>query len=459
MPLLQQFTSFVSSENLFQPKDRLLLAVSGGVDSVVLCEVCKQAGYDFEIAHCNFQLRGAESDADELFVASLAKKYEVPFHVQKFDTEKFATDNKTSIQVAARELRYAWFKELMLLSQANIHSNDPQNGNALRYLLTAQHANDNMETLLMNFFKGTGIKGLQGIQPKSGENNYLLRPLLFAKKEELLRFAKEYNLLFREDSSNKLDKYTRNYFRNRLIPALQEIYPQVEDNLLDNLDRFKEINLLYRQSVEYYRKKLLVVKGDEVHISQLKLLKTPGLHTVLYEIMQEFGFAVSQVQALVKLLNSESGKYINSNTHRVLLNRNWLIISKLKSTASGHFLIEANDRHLSFPCQQLGIEKISKPSTIDASASIALLDMSDIKFPLLLRKWQKGDYFYPLGMKKKKKLSRFFIDQKLSLLQKENVWVLEMNKKIIWVVGHRIDDRFRITEQTTEVLKLQVLPA
>ena len=443
MDLQQQFAAYIKTENLFHPKDRLLIAVSGGVDSVVLCELCKQAGYDFAIAHCNFQLRGKESDGDERFVKELAAKYGADFFVQKFDTEKYAAENKLSIQVSARELRYDWFNKLI-----NQQTNKPIN-----YLLTAHHANDNIETMLMNFFKGTGITGLQGIRPKSGEVDQLVRPLLFAKKEDLLRYAKENNLSYREDSSNKSDKYTRNYFRNKLIPALQEVYPQVEDNLLDNIGRFNDVNILYQHSITSQKKKLIVEKGNEFHIPVLKLLKTAALHTIVFEIIKEFGFASTQVDDVIKLLKSDSGKYITSQSHRILHNRNWLIISKLNANEAVHFLIEESDTGFSFSDRKLSIEKTGKPRKISPDTTIAQLDAQGIKFPLLLRKWKQGDYFYPLGMQKKKKLSRFFIDQKLSLLEKENTWVIEMNKKIIWVVGLRIDDRFKITDKTKTILK------
>ncbi|MEO6540828.1 MAG: tRNA lysidine(34) synthetase TilS, partial [Ferruginibacter sp.] len=216
MDLLKEFQQYIKAQNLFQPKDKLLLAVSGGVDSVVLCELCKQAGYDFVIAHCNFQLRGEESERDENFVRELGKKYEVEVLVKKFDTNKYAQENKLSIQVVARELRYAWFNELLAKIKNDLNpegSASPFRG--LGGLLTAHHANDNTETLLMNFFKGTGINGLHGILPKQGN---IIRPLLFAKKEELSAFAAANRLAFVEDSSNAADKYTRNYFRNQLIP-------------------------------------------------------------------------------------------------------------------------------------------------------------------------------------------------------------------------------------------------
>ena len=466
MNLLKEFQQFVKQQNLFQPKDKLLLAVSGGVDSVVLCELCKQAGYDFTIAHCNFQLRGEESNRDENFVKELGKKYEVEVFVKKFDTEKFATENKLSIQVSARELRYAWFNELLAdlkVRSKSSGSKIPPWGSLTRErtkfrgLLTAHHANDNIETLLMNFFKGTGISGLHGILPKQ-EN--IIRPLLFAKKEELSQFATENHLNFVEDSSNALDKYTRNYFRNRLIPDLQKVFPQVEDNLLNNMERFREIELLYNQSVQLEKKKLLEQKGNEIHIPVLKLLKTAALNTVVYEVIKDYGFTAHQINEVVDLLKSETGKYISSATHRIIKNRNWLIIAPNKTTEAENIFIEENDKHIIFQDGEINLELLPttnhKPQTTNLTAQ---LNAAEIKFPLLLRKWKPGDYFYPLGMQKKKKLSRFFIDQKLSLTQKEKTWVIEMDKKIIWVVGLRIDDRFKITDSTKNILQITLTVA
>ena len=449
MNLAERFSRLIKEENLFNKKDRLLIAVSGGVDSVVLCHLCNMAGYDFVIAHCNFQLRGAESDADEQFVRSLADRYGVNVFTRKFDTVAYATENKASIQVAARNLRYNWFGELL---------NEEGSGKP-GYILTAHHANDNIETMLMNFFKGTGIGGLQGIMPKSGTGNRLVRPLLFAKKEELIEYAAENKLPFREDSSNSSDKYTRNYFRNKLIPSLQEVYPSVEDNLLDNINRFRNIGTLYRLSVKNLKKKLVITKGNEQHIPVLKLLKTPALHAIVYEIIQDYGFAPSQVTEVLALLESGSGKYICSHTHRILHNRGWLIITALTDGSSMHVLIEESDTSIFFGKHQMLIKQMEKPGKIDSNIKLALLDAGNIRFPLLVRKWKRGDYFYPLGMQKKKKLSKFFIDNKFSLVDKENAWVVEMDKKIIWVVGHRIDDRFKITSSTKQVLQLAVSPA
>lgn len=465
MDLLKEFQQYIKQQHLFQPKDKLLLAVSGGADSVVLCELCKQSGYDFTIAHCNFQLRGAESERDEHFVTALGQQYGVEVLVKKFDTEKYAQENKLSIQVAARALRYAWFNDILDIMKSSSNKEgahcQPPTAN---FVLTAHHANDNMETLLMNFFKGTGISGLHGILPKKGN---VIRPLLFAKKEAVIAFAAANDLHFVDDSSNASDKYTRNYFRNQLIPDLQQVFPQVEDNLLNNIDRFREIELLYHQSVNLHKKKLLQPKGNEIHIPVLKLLKTIPLHTMVYEIIRDHGFTAHQTDEVVALLKSETGKYIQSATHRILKNRNWIIIAPIQNADAEIICIEAADSKIAFQQGKISMELLTaknfKPQTTNL---VAQLNASGIKFPLLLRKWKPGDYFYPLGMQNlpagrggKKKLSRFFIDQKRSLIQKERTWVIEMDKKIIWVVGMRIDDRFKITGSTENILQITLIPS
>jgi tRNA(Ile)-lysidine synthase len=441
------FKKHIADQHLFTAKDKLLLAVSGGVDSVVLCELCKQAGYDFVIAHCNFQLRGAESERDEQFVQQLGEKYGVEVKVKRFDTEQYAAANKLSIQEAARALRYEWFEELAVSPESGV-------GNlVLLNIVTAHHKDDNMETLLMNFFRGTGLHGLTGIPAAYGQ---IKRPLLSFSKEEILAFAKEQQLDYVEDSSNQSSKYTRNFFRNELIPAISKVYPQVKDNLQDNIDRFKQIEKLYQLSVGAIKKKLLKEKGAEVHIPVKQLM---GYHNraLIYEIIKEYGFQEKQVEELVKLAASDSGKYIESPVlqYRIIKHRHWFIISPVQSAASTAIVIEEKDKQVIFEQGILQVETTSdiKPET---SNFIASIDFNKVTFPLLLRKWKTGDYFYPLGMTKKKKLSRFFIDQKLSKTAKENAWVIESDKRIIWVVGHRIDERVKIIPSTKKSLKLSL---
>lgn len=436
---------------------------------MVLTDLVAKAGYDFTILHCNFNLRGAESQRDEAFVRTLETKYSKPVLIKQFDTEAYAVQHKLTIQEAARKLRYEWFEEVVKESEKSIVKSEgsqtskvkSENGKTIHYslftihLLTAHHANDNIETLLINFFRGTGISGLHGIPARQG---YILRPLLFAKRDEILAYANEHNLQWVEDSTNAVDKYTRNFIRLQMLPTAKEIFTNAEDNLLQNIQRFKEAETLYQQAIEVHKAKLLTQKGNEWHIPCLKLAKATPLQTITWELIKPFGFTAAQTPEVLKLLQAANGSYISSPTHRVIRNRAWLIIAPLQTTEAQHILIEEGDKTIVFEGGTLTLSVVNNsPSIITNNNAIATLDASLITYPLILRKYKQGDYFYPLGMQKKKKLNRFFIDQKLSTTQKENVWVLEMDKKIIWVVGLRIDDRFKLKPGTEKVLHIQVV--
>jgi tRNA(Ile)-lysidine synthase len=438
----------------------LLIAVSGGLDSIVLTDLIYKSGFDFIIAHCNFQMRGEESERDESFVKELGKKYNKEVLIKKFDTTVFSVENKIGTQEAARLLRYQWFKEL--IDSIKLKDNSEQetifrHPPSSIFIATAHHADDNIETILMKFFRGTGIQGLTGIQALNQKDN-IIRPLLFAGRENIVQYAKENNLTWVEDSSNQLNKYTRNYFRNELIPGLKKVFPNVEENILQNIERFNEVNQLYHQSIKTLKKKLLIKKENEIHIPVLLLQKSNPVKTIIWEIIKDFGFTAMQVDEMIKLFTADNGSYISSQEYRIIKNRNWFIIAPIQQSSNQNILIEKGEKECLFQNGKLTIQSqfISNDShfTIDQSTSIAFIDSSKIEFPLILRKWKQGDYFYPLGMQKKKKLSRFFIDQKLSLTQKENTWVIESNKKIIWIVGQRIDDRCKITASTKEVVQM-----
>ena len=437
--------------NLFSnllPKDyKLILAVSGGIDSVVMVDLIHELQVPFLIAHCNFQLRKEESKRDEAFVRSLSNKYNCEVIVKQFETENFAKENKLSIQVAARNLRYEWFAQLQK-DQKHLPA----------YLLTAHHLNDNIETTLINFCRGTGIEGLTGIDFFDKERK-IIRPLLNFSKNELLEYATAKGLEWIEDSSNFQNKYTRNSFRNQIIPFIQELFPQLEQNIQNNIQRFNHVAILYEEAINKLKKTLLKKVGEEHHLSILQLKKSQPLSTIVWEIFKDFNFTSHQVHEIIKLLNADNAAHINSSTHRILKNRNWLIVSALTSVTNEYHLIQEGDKQIVFEHGKIILEKIEHHSNfkISKDSDIITIDAKQVKFPLLLRKWKTGDYFYPLGMSKKQKLSRFFINQKLAQNQKEKVWIIESNKKIIWVVGMRIDDRFKFTTSTKNVLKISYL--
>ncbi|QEC66939.1 tRNA lysidine(34) synthetase TilS [Panacibacter ginsenosidivorans] len=456
--LLQQFQQRLKDHfQLQQQRHKFLLAVSGGIDSIVLTDLIYKSGFDFTIAHCNFQLRGEESERDEAFVRSLEAKYNKAVLVEKFDTKNYAAQNKLAIQEAARNLRYQWFEEIVNRESSIVNNsrNFTHDSRFTTHLATAHNANDNIETMLMHFFRGTGIHGLTGI-PETDVARKIIRPLLFTKREDILAYAKENDLQWVEDSSNASDKYTRNFFRLQLLPAIKEIFPKAEANLLTNLERFKEADQLYKQAVDLHKKKLIEQKGNELHIPFLKLKKVNPLNTILWEIIKDFGFSATQLPEIKKLFNADNGSFVMSTTHRIIKNRNWLIIAPLQTETAANILINANDRKIGFENGIIMLQESSDfVSRISDASTSALLDAATIKFPLLLRRWKQGDYFYPLGMQKKKKLSKFFIDQKLSKTEKEKVWVLEADKKIIWIIGYRIDNRVKVTDKTKSVLHIE----
>jgi tRNA(Ile)-lysidine synthase len=440
--LLERFVQFIEAEHLFSRNSRLLVAVSGGVDSMVLAHLCRAAGYDMVIAHCNFQLRGDESIRDETFTIQFAERLEAPVEVQRFDTLAFAGERKVSVQEAARELRYNWFYQIL-------------KNKGLGRMLTAHHADDNVETMLMNLFKGTGIAGLRGILPLNGN---LARPLLFASRADIEAYAQEQGLAFVEDSSNLTDKYSRNFVRLNLIPMVEKIIPGAAGNLRSDMSRYREVELLYREAVDRKLSKLLVRKGNEVHIPVEKLKLTAPLRTMLFEIFSPYGFTPPQLDGIGRLMEAETGKYMLSSTHRLLKNRNWFILSPLTAESASVYLIDQGMPEIHYPGGRLSLIQTDKPVDFIPSPDpqIACLDAALLQYPLVIRKWKEGDYFYPLGMPKKKKIARFLIDRKLNRLQKESVFILESGGRVLWVVGHRIDDRAKIKSSTRRMLRIEL---
>jgi tRNA(Ile)-lysidine synthase len=441
--MLQSFLTFITKESLFNSNEKILLTVSGGVDSVVMCDVFHKANLKFGIAHCNFQLRGSESNEDASFVKELAQKYKVEFHTITFETSVYAKKNKLSTQVAARELRYEWFEKIR--KQYNY-----------QYIATAHHLDDSIETFFINLLRGTGISGLHGILPKQGA---IIRPMLFCSKIDIVNYAKKNKLTYREDSSNASDKYVRNKIRHHVIPVLKEINPQLQNIINNNILHLREVELIYKNEIERQRNKIVSQENNNTLISIKLLKKLSAPATYLYEFLKPFNFNESTVNEITTALDAESGKQFYSPTHRLIKDREILIVdgftSKVEKSKvqSLKLLVKKNQKEIVIDELKLKVSTIKKLSTFNfqLSTKIAQLDFDTLQFPLEIRRWKQGDTFYPLGMKGQKKLSDFFIDKKFSVSQKESTWLLTSNNKIVWVIGHRIDNRFKITDKTTTI--------
>lgn len=433
--MLNNFQHFISEKELFQNNEKVLLAVSGGVDSVVLCHLFHQAKFNFGIAHCNFQLRGKESDADAIFVKNLAQELQAPFFEIAFETNKYVEENKVSVQVAARDLRYDWFKKISA-------------ENDFQYIATAHHLDDSLETILYNFTKGCGIRGLHGILPKT---NNVIRPLLFSHKKEILHFAKEHKIAFREDASNATDKYARNNIRHHVIPALEKINPSLPKTVGENIHRLQETEQLFNYAITLLQKEISEQRGEQLFIHLKKLKATPAPSTLLFEVLQPFSFNNHQVSQMIASIGHQAGAIFYSHTHQVLLDRDFFIAKKITQTTDNHIFIHKNNTQITFPAGQLSFEiKNTLPDFSQKEKHIAHFDLEKITFPLTLRKWKAGDYFHPIGMNgQRKKVKKFLIDLKLNRFEKESVWVLESGGEICWVIGIRMDERFKILEEST----------
>ncbi len=447
--LHKKIRTFVQKHHLFGQRDTIIIAISGGLDSVVLTHMLYSLQQPVILAHCNFQLRGEESHRDEQFVRALAEKWDIPLHIEKYDTAQFAQENKLSIQMAARRLRYDFFEGL----RKQYYSTGKK-----VWIATAHHANDSVETMLMHLFRGTGIDGLLGIPVKNGS---VIRPLLFAARQELETYANDNNLSWVEDSSNAKEDYARNYIRHTIIPAVIEQYPNALLNMIGTMDKLNDAAILYHDRIEMLLKKMVFHDGAMQKVPVLKLAKATQRNTIIWEWLKPFGFSEGQIGEVVKLFDADNGSYISSASHRILRNRAWLILSELGERIRTPQVIEYFGSVI--PFGDAGFLKLGSPEPFVADSPIpslpdneAWIDADIIRFPLILRPWKPGDYFYPLGMTKKKKIARFLIDKKIAPQDKENIWVLESDKRIVWVVGYRIDDRFKLTHKTNQKVKFSL---
>jgi len=440
--MIRAFEKFIEEKNLCHKADKILLAVSGGADSVVMLDLFHNAGYKPAIAHCNFKLRGEESDADEISVKKLAEKYRTQSFYKSFETKKFAEENKLSVQEAARELRYTWFEDLA-------------RKNNFTKIAVAHHLDDQTETFFINLFRGAGLKGLKGIPVKRGK---IIRPLLFASRKEIEAYAEKNKLIFRNDSSNDSDKYLRNKIRHHLLPQIYELKPGFRESLHSSFDLLKEDNQVLELLLNEKRNQLFLSEKDKTKVEISSLIDfTPAL---LFYFFSSVGINRSVSDSLFKSLQKgESGKQFETPSHRLLIDRTSLIIKQReRETESTEYSIYENMEKLTEPVQ-LRFKRIENNQhfKIEKSKAVACFDLDKLTFPLELRKWKNGDRFVPFGMKGSKLVSDFLTDEKVNLFDKENVWVLRSANEIIWIVGYRASDVFKIKTTTKLILQAKLL--
>jgi tRNA(Ile)-lysidine synthase len=439
---VQNFNAFIQQHQLFKADDVVLAAVSGGMDSVLLVHLLKAAGYKFAIAHCNFQLRGAEANADQHFCRQLALDMEAPFHTVNFDTQTYAQEQKLSIQMAARELRYQWFGQLC---QAHNYA----------AVALAHHQNDAIETILLNLTRGTGIAGLHGILPK---NNLWVRPLLFLNREEIAALIKQHQLTYVEDSSNSSTKYARNKLRHEVIPKLKELNPNLEQTFERNLSHFRELEQLLQQQVALAKKQVWTEHDSEVHLSIHGINQLQPQRLLLGGLLKEHGFNDTSIDDVISSLTKHSGRVFESAGFLLVLDRDKLILSPKTGDNLLPATIDPEDEAVRFGNCLFKITQANEPGAIPQNAVVAMVDFGLLLYPLTLRSWQQGDYFMPLGMSTRKKLSDFFVNQKVPVHQKTQIPILvNGNGEVIWVAGYRLDNRYKLTDQTKKVTIFEIL--
>ena len=434
---LSNFKIHINQNLSFLTESKILIAISGGIDSVVLTHLCHKFKLDIALAHCNFNLRGAESDADAAFVEALANRLNLEVFTQGFDTALYAEEHKCSIQMAARELRYAWFSELA--EQLNFD-----------YILTAHHADDNLETFLINFTRGTGLEGLTGIPEVNG---MFVRPLLPFSSADIQQFAKDNTIAWRDDSSNTSVKYLRNKLRHEVIPILKDINPSLLQSFQNTTENLNDTADIVEESLNAVLKRAIITI-DEHHmafkVSEFK--KVNNSKAYLYEAFKAYGF--TEWQDVVNLLDAETGKQVFSKTHRLIKNRDALLLSEIHSESSETISISEHEKQVETPFGTLFFDEAD--AILGKRLDTIYVDKDLLNFPLTIRTYSEGDIFYPLGMTGKKKVSKYFKDEKLSLLEKENTWLLCSGDTIVWVINRRADNRFKVSGNTKHILKVEL---
>ncbi|MCL1943353.1 MAG: tRNA lysidine(34) synthetase TilS [Candidatus Azobacteroides sp.] len=441
--MIRRVKKYIEDNHLLTDSAKVIVGVSGGADSVALLDMLCRLGYRCVVCHCNFRLRGNESVRDELFVQTMASVYALPYYKTDFDTEEFAGCNKISVEMAARELRYDWFETMRVQLKADA-------------VAVAHHRDDSVETVLLNLARGTGIRGLTGIRPKNGK---VIRPLLCLTRNDILTYVDERELTFMTDSTNKDVIYIRNFIRREIIPLFEQINPEFRESVLRTIDYLSGTESFYRQMIEQYKQKVIQQHENQVRISIAGISASASPITLLFEILSLYGFNSSDVSDVYESLNGISGKEFFSKSHRLVKDREYLILTENQTSTENDlsFPVPENTTELENPIAlRFSVIEKNEAFVLLKSKTIACFDADMIKFPLMLRHWKSGDCFVPFGMTGKKKLSDYFSDRKFSLIDKENIWLLCSGNNIIWIVGERIDNRFRINDQTKRILVVEV---
>jgi tRNA(Ile)-lysidine synthase len=437
--MLKTFQSFIYSNFSFLENSKLLVAVSGGLDSMVLVYLCQKLDLNFSLAHCNYKLREIESNYDEDFIKSYAKTNSIELFTTSFDTNSYASLTKQSIQMAARKLRYEWFELL-------------QEQHGFDFVLTAHHADDNLETFLINLSRGTGLEGLTGIPAINGS---IIRPLLEFTRTEILDFATAKNLKWREDSSNKKVLYLRNNIRHSIIPLLKNINPSFMDSFNKSQKYLIESQSVLKDYIlEIEDRVIASVAEDQISYDINKILTLNNPKAYMYLLLKPYGF--TDWNEIISLLQAQTGKQIYSPSHRLIKNRNNLILCKINTQLEVNISIQNSDSLIKIPSYGINLHMDITNFLPVKSPESVILDVKTLNFPLTVRNWNEGDYFYPIGMKGKKKLSKFFKDNKLSIVDKENTLILCSNDQVVWVLGMRADNRFMSTEKTINFLNISI---
>lgn len=429
--MIRKISKYIGNHNLLQLNDKVIVGFSGGADSVALLHALTRLDYSCIAAHCNFHLRGEESDRDEAFAQEEAKKLNIPFYKKDFDTTAYARQNRQSIEMAARELRYQWFEELRKDLKAQV-------------IAVAHHQDDSIETFLLNVIRGTGIRGLTGIRPK---NNVIIRPMLAVNRGEITQWLTKQKIDYQIDSTNLSDEYTRNFIRLRILPLLKELNPAVSEAILRTSGHLSDLEKLYLTWVEEERTKLI---DAQKRISISQLLKSAAPQSLLYELIKPYGFTSPLSDSVFESLQKQSGKIFDApdSGYRIVKDRDFLLLTTQKEKDNVCYTLNANDT-LTYPIHlKTHTGEVNNSSEILKKKTVAFLDYDKLTFPLILRTWNEGDWFIPFGMKGRKKLSDYFSDRKFSRIQKDQTWLLCSGSDIVWIIGERIDERYQIKNTT-----------